>query len=64
MKTYKVWIRACIEQYDDDTDNYDNVCLNQDGTIDIFQNIEESCVLRTNDIQEAQEFVDNFEGRL
>ena len=37
MKTYKVWIRACIE---------------------------EMCVLRTDDIQEAQEFVDAFEGRL
>ena len=67
MKTYKVWIRACIEQYDDETENYDNVCLNQDGTIAFFydsDNIEEMCVLQTDDIQEAQEFVDALEGRL
>lgn len=67
-KIYKVWVRVCIEEYDPETEEYQNVCLDRStGTTETFDDtslIDEVSVFESASLEEAQQFVDENYGDL
>lgn len=63
MKTYKVWFRICIEEYDDESNTYRNVSKNDEtGEMEEYDSdsLDEICMFESDSYDEAQKFSNDF----
>ena len=63
MKTYKVWLRICIEEHDTITDSYRNVIKN-DKTDELEEfdsdSLDEVCIFESDSYEDAQDYINDF----
>lgn len=63
MKTYKVWFRICIEEYDDESDSYRNVSKNDEtGEMEEYDSdsLDEVCMFESDSYEDAQDYINDF----